>query len=425
MPPLQGSPGQRPPVGLGNPDQAMQATRAGAAAASPAADAGDPALEAPAASRVRPPALPQRRALTHRDDKGACSGGPLRQDSGTHPSGFLRPYVGAGALAAVTFGLGILLGEAPSCKPSDDSSATGAGQAESGTDPSPHSSIGSRRSPEPMAQSMLKRHGEGSHAAAQRTLALPEGAHGIQPSGTAATAPTRDQSAGARGATYVHGIDVSHFQGVVHWETVARGQGATRPRFVFIKKSQGQHFRDPRFPANWHGARQAGLARGAYHVFAPGHDNTGQVNNFLDSLAGDSGELPPVLDLESGILMASEHRDISRGDNVSDIREWLQAVERALGVPPMIYAGHNAMVRYFRSKRPFAEKYRLWAAEYTPAPQPRVPTAWQPWLAWQFSDSGSVPGIVGHVDLSRVRIKDYPLLLRSSSTHNAHASAGH
>jgi lysozyme len=59
----------------------------------------------------------------------------------------------------------------------------------------------------------------------------------------------------------VQGIDVSRWQGKIDWASVA----AAGKQFAFIKATEGGDHIDPRFLENWHGAKQAGLVRGAYH----------------------------------------------------------------------------------------------------------------------------------------------------------------
>jgi lysozyme len=60
---------------------------------------------------------------------------------------------------------------------------------------------------------------------------------------------------------YITGIDGSKWQGPIDWTKVA-GAGH---RFAFVRSTYGATDVDPRFSANWAGARDAGLARGAYH----------------------------------------------------------------------------------------------------------------------------------------------------------------
>ena len=59
----------------------------------------------------------------------------------------------------------------------------------------------------------------------------------------------------------VQGIDVSYFQGDIDWQKV----GDAGVHFAYIKATEGGDRLDPKFIDNWRAAKQAGVARGAYH----------------------------------------------------------------------------------------------------------------------------------------------------------------
>src|SRR5260370_25639255 len=100
----------------------------------------------------------------------------------------------------------------------------------------------------------------------------------------------------------VPGLDVSHYQEVVDWPTVAAGGEA----FAFAKASEGKSVADVYFADNWSALRAAGILRGAYHFFHPATDAAAQADFFLSRLANANGgsiqlapgELPSALYLE-------------------------------------------------------------------------------------------------------------------------------
>src|SRR5262245_48071429 len=119
------------------------------------------------------------------------------------------------------------------------------------------------------------------------------------------------------------GLDVSHFQGTVDWPQVAQaGYG-----FAFIKATDGITYTDPMFAQNWAGAKAAGLLRGAYHFFEADDDPQQQAENFLKTVSLESGDLPPVLDVEA----SSTSSEVSTATIVANIAVWLQTVEQATG----------------------------------------------------------------------------------------------
>lgn len=185
-------------------------------------------------------------------------------------------------------------------------------------------------------------------------------------------------------ADEVQGIDVSHYQGAVDWQAVA-GAGIA---FAFAKATEGVDWVDPQLAANWAGMQVAGLVRGAYHFFEPNDDAASQAQNFLANVQLAPGDLPPVLDVETT-------GGVSDAELWSGVATWLQLVEQATGRQPILYTAPG----FWNSHEPdlALTRYPLWLADY--AAQPTLPKGWTSWLFWQHSQSGSVAGVTGAVDL--------------------------
>ena len=62
----------------------------------------------------------------------------------------------------------------------------------------------------------------------------------------------------------IAGIDISHAQGKVNWQAVAREGGIS---FGAVKATEGIQWVDPAFTTNWQEMKDAGVTRGAYHLF--------------------------------------------------------------------------------------------------------------------------------------------------------------
>ena len=45
---------------------------------------------------------------------------------------------------------------------------------------------------------------------------------------------------------------------------------------------------------------------------------------------------------------------------------------------------------------------RLWIANYNNPPTPPLPVGWTKYFMWQYTDSGTIAGIKGNVDLSKL-----------------------
>jgi lysozyme len=198
---------------------------------------------------------------------------------------------------------------------------------------------------------------------------------------------------------FLSGIDVSHFQQVVDWPSVASAGIA----FAFAKATDGGTGVDAQFAANWAGMQAAGVVRGAYHFFRPATSAEAQADHFAQVVGALApGDLPPVLDLEETATSTSPEQwnGIDPDARTPLVLTWLEQVEAALGLKPLIYTRRGFIEQFFPDPEPLTSNL-LWVAHYTPQPAPNLPPGWDAWSFWQFSESGQVNGIGGAVDLDR------------------------
>lgn len=192
-----------------------------------------------------------------------------------------------------------------------------------------------------------------------------------------------------RSGNHAQGLDVSHWQGAIDWAKV-RSSGKS---FVFIKASQGTSRVDPNFKINATGAKAAGLLVGPYHfldAITPGAARQ-EAQHFYATLltAGVEFDLPPVMDYESNPGQLSKH-------GINEIaKSFLAEIEQLTGRTPIIYTG-NSFAGQFTAE---LGKYPLWVARYSHQAPYDVP-GWNTWSFWQYSDTGSIPGMTGNVDLN-------------------------
>ena len=129
----------------------------------------------------------------------------------------------------------------------------------------------------------------------------------------------------------VHGVDVSHYQGVIDWKRVAADSLGDFPlRFAFLKATEGGDHGDSTFQRHFAEARKAGLVCGAYHYFIPATDARRQADFFIRTVPLRKGDLPPVLDVET--LGKRSPRELRAA-----VKIWLNHVERHYGVKPILY----------------------------------------------------------------------------------------
>ena len=185
----------------------------------------------------------------------------------------------------------------------------------------------------------------------------------------------------------VHGIDVSHYQGDINWKMLEQTrQGQFPIHFIFMKATEGGDYSDDRFTANFDSARAHGFIRGAYHFYNPKTDANKQADFFIQSVKLESGDLPPVLDIEK------KGKDMKKLQ--SDLKLWLRKVENHYGVKPIIYASYKFKSRYLNDS--VFNTYPYWIAHYY-VDSVRYEGDWK---FWQHTDVGTLPGIEEKVDLN-------------------------
>jgi GH25 family lysozyme M1 (1,4-beta-N-acetylmuramidase) len=220
--------------------------------------------------------------------------------------------------------------------------------------------------------------------------------------------------AGTAGAqSYIQGIDVSHWQKSINWAKVARA----RYRFAFAKATDGRTFEDPNYAAYRSGATSHGIYFGAYHFARPEGSTWGarrwdarrEADFFVQTAKPAAGDLLPVLDLEKSGGLSPRHLK-------QWVTFWLRRVESDLDVKPIIYSGIYFWKNSMNDTTKFADEgYKiLWLPHYTSDSTTEVPADnWggNGWTFWQYTSSGSVPGIDGRVDLDRYRYTSFDRVL--------------
>jgi lysozyme len=183
------------------------------------------------------------------------------------------------------------------------------------------------------------------------------------------------------------GIDVSHYQGKINWDKVAKVQDSFPIYFVFVRATAGSVKVDRKYKKNWRKSKQKGFVRGAYHYYRSNENSILQANNFINTVKLQKGDLPPVLDIE----------DVPRIQSMENLkiglRKWLNKVEKHYGMKPIIYSGESFYNDHLYKE--FSE-YTCWVANYNFY----VENIDKDWSFWQFTDKGSVRGIKEFVDVN-------------------------
>lgn len=186
----------------------------------------------------------------------------------------------------------------------------------------------------------------------------------------------------------IHGIDVSRYQQTISWDRVKdMNVHDIKLQFAFIKATEGVSNMDPYFKRNFKKSKQAGMVRGAYHFFIATKDGKLQAQNFIKNVDLESGDLPPVLDIEQAY-------SVKPAQLRKEIKAWLEVVENHYHVKPVIY---TYLDFYDKNLKGYFDDYPLWVAHYLQPHQPRIN---RNWTFWQHNEKGHVNGILSKVDFN-------------------------
>ena len=187
--------------------------------------------------------------------------------------------------------------------------------------------------------------------------------------------------------THVHGIDLSHYQGDVFWETVGEN---TKMAYVYLKATEGGDRIDSKYEKNIELAHKYGLKVGSYHFFRPKTNLTTQLENFRTQCLPSEQDLIPMIDIETkGGLSTEEFCD--------SLFKFLGMVEKAYRQKPILYTGTNFYNHYLAGK---VDGYKLMIAQYS-SREPVLDDG-NDYTAWQYTAKGRINGINGYVDKSRL-----------------------
>ena len=161
---------------------------------------------------------------------------------------------------------------------------------------------------------------------------------------------------------YKEGIDVSHYQGTIDWQRVVR---STNISYVYLKATEGANYVDDVSPQE-------------------------QFNNIVRNIKPAEQDLVPIIDIE--------HRgNVSEEQFIRDLTELIKKVEQYYGKKPLLYSYQNFYNRHFLG---LFRHYHWMIAKYQS--ESPVLLDGRDYIMWQYTSKGSIDGIKGHVDRSRI-----------------------
>jgi GH25 family lysozyme M1 (1,4-beta-N-acetylmuramidase) len=178
----------------------------------------------------------------------------------------------------------------------------------------------------------------------------------------------------------MRGIDIYSGQGDIDFNKV-KGSGV---EIVYIKATEGLTYTDPTFKSFYDKAKAAGLKVGFYH-FLRNNNPVEEAKHFINVTNGLKVDCRYSIDVE--IMLGQTAERIK--DNVIQFANYL----RNNGKDVVIYTYTSFLKEYLNSLN---DNFELWIAEYG-VEKPNIKV---PYIGFQYSESGTISGINGNVDLN-------------------------
>ncbi len=190
------------------------------------------------------------------------------------------------------------------------------------------------------------------------------------------------------------GVDVSYFQGEIDWEKV-KNDGIS---FAFLRVGyrgyeKGGLRADPKFADYREEAAEAGLDVGVYFFSQAVNEAEAreEAEFVLDALQGCKLQLPVVYDPEHIVGREARTDALSREQLTANALCFCETIREA-GYEPMVYC--NMLWEAYELELDRLADYRIWYADYEALPQTPYHFSF-----WQYSNTGTVDGIQGNVDM--------------------------
>ena len=203
--------------------------------------------------------------------------------------------------------------------------------------------------------------------------------------------------------TTAWGVDVSRHQGDIDWRKVAEAG----VEFAFIRvggrgASTGEFYDDANFETYITGALEAGIQVGVYFYSTAitAEEALAEAEYVLERVRPYSLTYPIAFDWE---IYSKDSRNASIDPEIitDAALAFCQRVEQE-GYRSLIYVGLESAYQRMNLSR--LTDYDLWFAQYNSRNQPDM---YYNYRIWQYTDSGTVPGIGGKVDMDLAFIPYY------------------
>ena len=193
------------------------------------------------------------------------------------------------------------------------------------------------------------------------------------------------------------GIDVSYANGTIDWSKVK----AAGISFAIIRGGYGRYQVDSQFENNITGALAQGIPVGIYW-FSYALDVAGakaEAQKCLETIRGYDVKLPIFFDFEYDTIRYAEDNGVTLGKTAFNTHTvaFCEAI-KAAGYIPGVYYNLDYYNRFVEESQ--LGEYVTWYAQYASGPSV------SDYDIWQYSSSGTIPGLSGRFDMNQLKNTD-------------------
>ena len=206
----------------------------------------------------------------------------------------------------------------------------------------------------------------------------------------------------------IKGLDVSEFQGIIDWAQV-KNAGY---QFAMLRAGYGYRTPDQQFQRNAAECNRVGIPAGAYwfcYALSP-EDARKEADGCLEVIAPYRMEYPICYDIEHASLTYAEQNGVTFTPSLATqiVKAFCDRIEER-GYFAMYYSNQNFLETYL--SRDLNRRYALWFARYGSRYDGID------YGIWQYTSTGSIPGITGNVDLDTGYV-DYASVIRKAGLNH-------
>ena len=209
------------------------------------------------------------------------------------------------------------------------------------------------------------------------------------------------------------GIDLSQFNIVTDYDAIKQA-GYDFAIIRAVGSKSGKHYHDSRFELHYDGCKAAGLHVGAYAYFQPhlsGFNYLDDALYFLDTFRADMQfDMPIYLDVESWTNLKGKTKGTKekiKAIQTDYVVDFCDTIEKR-GFYSGIYGSDISTFKDMINIDAVGH-YTWWVARY--GNKPAYANNGKNMGIWQATSTGSVPGVVGDVDIDEC-YKNFPDVIK-------------